>query len=109
MLQWIEDIWKKFALKENEKCLLLLDEFQVHVTAKVKEAFANCNTAVEYIPPRYTSKLQVCDVGINKPFKEYRQRDYDMWTMNNLDDCCPKRQDVAKWINTSWRSTSAQT
>jgi hypothetical protein len=41
------------------------------MTAKVKEALSDRNTAtVDYIPPGYTSKLQVRDVGIDRPFKE---------------------------------------
>jgi DDE superfamily endonuclease len=109
MLSWIENVWKKYASKPNEKSLILLDEFQVHLTTKVKDAFFECNTAVEYIPPGYTSKLQVCDVGINKPFKDHLRREYDIWMMENLDDRRPKRQDVARWIDTSWKSISSNT
>jgi DDE superfamily endonuclease len=65
-------VWKKFAMKQDAKCLLLLDEFQVHITANVNKAFDDCNTAVEYVPPGYTSKLQACDIGINKPFNLYQ-------------------------------------
>jgi hypothetical protein len=32
-----------------------------------------------------------------------------MILMNSQEDCSPKRQDAAKWIDTSWRSISIQT
>jgi DDE superfamily endonuclease len=98
MLDWIERVWKPFASKKDEKTFILLDEFKVHLTTKVKEAFYDCNTAVEYIPPGYTSTLQVCDVGINKPFKDYLKIEFDNWMVLSIDDARPRRQDVSNWI-----------
>jgi DDE superfamily endonuclease len=34
ILLWIEDVWKKLAMKQDEMCLVLLNEFQVHRRAK---------------------------------------------------------------------------
>jgi DDE superfamily endonuclease len=102
MVEWINSIWKVYGAKEDEKTLILLDDFSVHLTEKVKQGFTDCTTAVEYISPGYTSKLQLCNVGINKPFKDRLQREYDIWLTNHNADSRPKRQDIAYWINSSW-------
>ena len=31
----------------------------------------NCGTEADYVLPGYTSRLQVLDVGVEKPFKDY--------------------------------------
>jgi hypothetical protein len=50
--------------------LLELDQCKVHLMGSVVGALEGCGTEVEFILPGYTGKLQVLDVGINKPFKE---------------------------------------
>lgn len=75
MLKWVNDCWiphiekKRLVLKDpNELFYLILDECRTHLTAKVKKAFEDSNTVIEFIPGGYTSELQVLDIGINKPF-----------------------------------------
>jgi hypothetical protein len=59
--------------------------------ATVKEAFNDCNTAAEYsIPLGYTSKLQVMDVGINKPFKDYLCCELEAWMLRNPNEILDK-------------------
>jgi hypothetical protein len=36
-------------------------------------------TEVDYIPPGYTSKLQMLDVGVNRPFKIGMHMQFDDW------------------------------
>jgi DDE superfamily endonuclease len=61
----------------------LLDEFPVHLTSKVGTVFVELNTEIEVIPGGYTSKLQVLDVGINKPLKTYCWYPFNTW----MDSC----------------------
>jgi hypothetical protein len=61
----------------------------------VKEAFNDCNTVMEYILPGDTSKLQIMEVGINKPIKEYLQRELKAWMVHNPKEIHTKRQNVA--------------
>jgi DDE superfamily endonuclease len=42
-----------------------------------------CNTEVNYIPEGYASRLQVMDVGVNKPFKGYIKNELDDWLVAN--------------------------
>jgi DDE superfamily endonuclease len=107
MLMWIEKIWKPvIELREYRVTYLLLDDFGVHLTATVKEAFLKLKTEVDIIPPGYTSVLQVMDVGINKPFKDYTRRQYDEWCEMNTNGTRAHRRDAARWCSSSWSQIS---
>jgi DDE superfamily endonuclease len=78
-----------------------LDECTVHLTAAVKEALTRNNTEFDYIVPRYTSKLQPLDVGVNGPFKSYMRNNVESFmVINNHGTNAIKihRRDVAKWV-----------
>jgi hypothetical protein len=104
MLEWIEKIWKPFGAKDNNITYLILDECRVHMTTTIREAFENCNTEIEFIPGGFTDKLQVMDVGINKPFKNYIGECFDDWLVGKCHEDPtgrtpkPTRKDVAGWI-----------
>ena len=42
-------------------------------------------TKVDFIVSGYTNKLQVLDVGINKPFKGYIRESYQNFMMGNTN------------------------
>ena len=83
MLVWIEQVWKPVAEVGPPK-LLLLDHCTSHMTAKVMKRLGDLRTIVDYVPPGYTSKLQVMDVGINGPFKTYLRNAYTDFNNVNL-------------------------
>ena len=107
MIEWIEKVWKPVADKFT-MTYLIIDEFSVHMTTKVKKALADCNTEVDYIPGGYTSKLQCMDVGINKPFKNYIRNSFEDWLVAN-SDAKPTCRDVDKWIWDSWNDIKQET
>jgi hypothetical protein len=75
MLQWIEEVWKPLTiLKKPRITMLILDQFTVQKTNSVLSAIGKLGTVVIHLPPGETSKLQILDVGINKPFKLYCQQ-----------------------------------
>jgi hypothetical protein len=82
--------------------MLILDEFSAHMTDEVRRAYAECGTFLELVPGGYTSRLQVMDVGINKPFKDRVRDQYDEWFMTVPSGSKPQRPDVATWIAKSW-------
>ena len=85
-----------------------MDVFTAHMTRKVKEALSNCGTAIEYVPGGFTPKLQVMDVGINKPFKgAYRQQFEQFMVQSPTRKPC--RQDVATWIDKAWQAITTAT
>ena len=59
---------------------------------------------VEFVPGGYTPKLQVMDVGINKPFNDRIRDEYDDWFLNEsgFTTLIPKRYHIAKWIHDAW-------
>ena len=60
-------------------------------------------TRVEFVLPRYTSKLQVLDVGINKPFKNNVDTAYETWLISNQNTKV-HRKDIARFIDNAWQS-----
>jgi hypothetical protein len=82
MLEWVAKVWKPWTLsKHGAPTMLILDEMSAHMTTDVRNAIAECNTHLGLIPGGYTSKLQVMDVGYNKPFKNHYRDFYDEWFM----------------------------
>jgi hypothetical protein len=86
MLVWIEKIWLPFVAANNAFSLLIIDSFsvsvysitwsiltktfKVHYVESVINKINSSGTSLHFIPGGGTSKLQVLDVGINKPFKD---------------------------------------
>jgi hypothetical protein len=75
--------------------------------SSVVNKLAEVGTHSEFIVPGYTSKLQVLDVGINRPFKVYIANEYNEHMVRA--NTKPTRQNVAQWIKTSWDTVSIDT
>jgi hypothetical protein len=109
MLDWIERVWRReVAVSKHDIYYLLLDSCTIHMTAKVRKAFCECNTEVDFIPPGYTSKLQMLDVGVNRPFKIGMRNQFDTWICENTG-IKPTRRVVAQWIENAWGRISSTT
>ena len=104
MLDWIERVWKPWTIEMNKPTMLILDEFSGHMTAEVRSAIVQCGTHLEFIPAGYTSKLQVMDVGFNKPFKDGFRHQFDTWVTQVVEK--PHRHNVATWVQNSWEGMS---
>jgi hypothetical protein len=78
------------------------------MTAKVKKAFHRCNTEVDYIPGGYTSKLQMLDVGVNKPFKDGIRDELEKW-ISSYETRKPERSKITEFISTSWANIKTST
>ena len=66
---WIDQIWAPSALEKGDRTYLLMDEISVPLMASCSNQINGCGTKIDGILGGYTSKLQVIDVGVNKPFK----------------------------------------
>ena len=76
--EWIDFVWMPFVeTKRPLPTLLILDQYKVHQQDKILEKLANLGTLVIHLPPGETSKLQVLDVGINKPFKDLKNKSHE--------------------------------
>jgi hypothetical protein len=51
--------------------------------------------------------IQVMDVGINKPFKDYVKQEYEKFMVENIEGK-PSRLDVAKWIAAGWENVKEE-
>jgi DDE superfamily endonuclease len=103
MMLWLERIYRPWAVTINGPHIMILDTFAAHKTKVVVDYITDYQGHLILIPGGYTSKLQVLDVGINKPFKDYLRDKYDNWFMNaNIRTAKPKRTDIAKWVVDTW-------
>ena len=102
MLRWVKQVWEPFTETIDGPTLLIIDEARAHLTSSVRTAIALCQTELEIIPGGFTSKLQVMDVGLNKPFKDRMRDEVEGFMLNAGVGQAPHRTDVARWIKSSW-------
>ena len=86
-----------------------MDEFSVHLMSACVGAVQDCGTEVNFILNGYTDKLQVLDVGVNKPFKQYTKQYFERFMVNNIKNRKVTRLDVAKWVAEAWENIAATT
>lgn len=107
--KWIRQVWKPFCQsREPRPTILIMDSFTVHKTSAVLQQLHACGTMVEIITAGYTSQLQVLDVGINKPFKNYIRESYESWMRDHLG-AKVQRPDVATWVDEAWYRITGET
>lgn len=109
MVDWVERVYKPWAVTKEGPTVLIMDEFRGHKTEEVKNALDVINAHIIFIPGGFTSKLQVMDVGLNKPFKDSTNDGYDRWYHDVAIHEKPTRQDVSQWIKTAWEGIREDT
>ena len=68
-----------------------------------------------YVIVGYTSVLQPCDVGLNKPMKGYVRDNFMMWCMqkypmlNGNKFPVPSRTEISTWVSDAWEKISETT
>jgi hypothetical protein len=107
-LEWIEKVWGPFTRSLNGPSLLFLDEFTVHLMGECRAAIQAWGTEVIMIYPSYTSKLQVMDVGVNKPFKDHLRTSFAKFMIETLGNTKPTRQDVSRWVESAWEKITPE-
>jgi DDE superfamily endonuclease len=111
MLEWAAAVWAPWANDQCGRCLLILDEFTGHRSAELRAFLEDNNTSLIFIPGGYTSKLQVMDVGLNKPFKDRVRKAHNHWfTRCYKSGTRPKaaKADVTEWIAKAWDGISME-
>ncbi len=105
ILQWIESIWKPWALSRGGRpTALILDDYTAHKTARVKDAFSQLGTFVIMLPGGTTHHIQVLDVGINKPFKSALRKATREWMLLNGPQNKRGRPQIAQTLIDIWKS-----
>ena len=87
---WIEKVWRLFC-EDKPATYLIMDQCKVHMINSIVSQLQYLGTEVEFILAGYTSRLQVLDVGINKPFKDYLRSAYEEYMMTNSGNKAPSR------------------
>ena len=77
-LLWINSVWSPFCAGAGDSTYLLMDEFSVHMMSDCVRAIQGCGTEVDFIPGGYTGAVQVLDKGVNKPFKQFVEQEYEL-------------------------------
>ena len=76
--------------------------------ASVVNRLDDVGTRSEFIVAGCTSTLQVLDVGINKPFKNYLTASFNDHVIENHREK-PTRQNIAQWVSRAWDAISTET
>jgi DDE superfamily endonuclease len=91
ILLWLERVYRPWTVTINGPNIIIMHTFAAHKTIVVVDYITDYQRHLIMIPGGYTSKLQVMDVGINKPLKESLWDAYDEWFMNiNIRTAKPK-------------------
>ncbi len=106
MLFWIQKCLKPVH-NTKRPALLMMDNFSAHLISSVRKELSDCGWAQLYLPPNMTSRLQVLDVGINKPFKDYMKAHYNRFMIDNINGKVT-RELMGRWIANSWESIPCQ-
>ena len=89
-----------------------MDEFGVYLMSDIVNEIEDCGTQFDFVLAGYTSKLQVLDVGINKPFKDKMRVQFEEFICTPLDDGArrPKitRLMISKWISNAWNGITVE-
>lgn len=116
MVDWLSTVWnRRPGALLAKRAMLVLDAFKGHLTPEVKNKLALQNTDLVVIPGGMTSKLQVLDVVVNKPFKDNIRKLYSDWLLNKDHPLTPsgkiKKPSVTllcEWILASWSTISSE-
>ena len=92
-----------------DKTYLLMDDFLIHLMTSCCNAINKYGSEVDCILGGYTSRLQVMDVRVNKPFKGNVTEAYENFMIGNPENRKVKREDIAQWINTGWEEVKVET
>lgn len=116
MLMWLREIWIKYTEKKQEelefsRSFLTLDSFSAHKVDSVLEEMATNDVGSLEVPGGCTSKVQVLDVSVNRPFKLVLGECWEDYVLgvveklgsDNLLDpnfklTAPSRQLIVDWV-----------
>jgi hypothetical protein len=86
ILPYAERMTKLYNLDSNCKILLVLDVWAVHKSVEFREFLHKFHPRVRlvFVPANCTSKLQVADVALQRPFKHGVKKRYEQWMAEEM-------------------------
>ena len=90
---------------ESRPALLMMDNFKVHLVKSVRNEIAENRWLQLNLPPNMTSRVQILDVGINKPFKDRMRAYYDDYMLKSYPEPGKiTRELMGTWVADAWES-----
>jgi len=68
----------------NQLTLLIFDNFKAQCTEKLLTHIDAHDVYVVMIPANCTDRLQPLDISVNKPAKDFLQRQFQEWYLNKI-------------------------
>ena len=105
MLQWINNIWRKYIDAFNNEpipCLLIMDQATMHTNEVVIKELEKKDTEIHFIPKGMTCVLQPLDVSINKPFKAHLKNRYIKYCYDKNSVERVSRELLINWVAEIW-------
>jgi hypothetical protein len=107
---WVEHCFKTYVdtVGIKQLNLLMMDNFSTHQLKSVRDQLAEHTCILSLLPANMTSTLQILDVGINMPFKDFMKAQYTQFLIDSLDKKTNiTRELMSTWIANSWESVKA--
>lgn len=108
----LEKVWG--PNNDDVRRLLVLDQAPIHKTQAAKDAIAERDTDVVYVPAGCTSLLQPADIFWNRPFKVNLRRSWEMFMRKaertpkgNLRK--PSQKDALNFVSEAWAAVAVET
>ena len=79
MKLWYKKLWKPYVCDVEGESALLLDDYVCHKGESLNTSLQESKTMRIMIIPNFTSVVQPCDVGINKPLKDRLKKIANSW------------------------------
>ena len=82
-LKFLDHFLNSVKCSKEERVLLILDNHETHLSAKVLEKASAADIVMVTFPPHTSHKLQVLDVSVYTPLKTYYNQAVESWLYNN--------------------------
>jgi hypothetical protein len=112
MAKWVDLVYGPYVAKNTENFShLIMDDYSAHKVKVVTDKIKNTGSLVSIMPGGSTSRVQVLDVGINKPFKDKFRTAWTQWmiTENRQNNLSVSRPLLAQWVSSVWKSIDTTT
>jgi predicted RNA-binding protein YlxR (DUF448 family) len=101
MSHWISKCLKPHH-KSKVPALIMMDNFKAHLVSSVRKELAENGWLQLNLPANMTSRVQILDVGVNKPFKDRMRSYYNQFLIDNHGTAKVTRVEMAKWVAEAW-------
>ena len=94
MIQYVMNIIVPYVervradIGDYKTALIIIDNFKVQTTKSVQNLLEDNNILVSMLPPNTTADLQLLDLSVNKPAKQYLQKCFEDWYANEISKQC---------------------